>query len=68
MSNTKEIIAKYQSHGKTFEFFVDSTKIEDYKQGKGDVVGFLVGKVQKNLEGKGDPKIILEMLEKGLQK
>ena len=34
MPSTNQIIARFQSHGKTFEFFVDSDKIQDYKQGK----------------------------------
>jgi len=42
--------------------------VEDYKNGKGEVVGFLIGMVQKKLKGKGDVNLVKESLIKELQK
>jgi aspartyl-tRNA(Asn)/glutamyl-tRNA(Gln) amidotransferase subunit B len=45
---------------------MDNVKaVGDYKNGKGEVVGFLIGMVQKRLEGKGNPKTVRgKLLEK----
>ncbi len=40
--------------------------VTSYKNGKGQVVGFLIGQVQKILQGKGDPKLISAQLMKKL--
>lgn len=40
--------------------------VNDYKEGKGQVLGFLMGMVQKKLGGKGNPKLVSEILIKGL--
>lgn len=42
--------------------------VESYKNGKGQVVGFLIGQTQKKLNGKGNPKTISSKLIEALQK
>ncbi len=42
--------------------------VTQYQNGKTQVVGFLIGQVQKILKGKGDPKVIQEKLIEYLQK
>jgi aspartyl-tRNA(Asn)/glutamyl-tRNA(Gln) amidotransferase subunit B len=41
--------------------------VNDYKNGKGEVVGFLIGMVQKKLKGKGNPQTVREKFLKKLQ-
>lgn len=41
--------------------------VSDYKNGNGNVVGFLIGMTQKKLSGKGNPKLVQEILVKSLQ-
>jgi aspartyl-tRNA(Asn)/glutamyl-tRNA(Gln) amidotransferase subunit B len=42
--------------------------VNDYKNGNGNVIGFLIGQVQKILKGQGEPKLIQKLLLKELQK
>jgi aspartyl-tRNA(Asn)/glutamyl-tRNA(Gln) amidotransferase subunit B len=45
-----------------------SKAVNDYKGGKGEVIGFLIGMVQRRLSGKGNPKKVTELIKKYLQK
>jgi aspartyl-tRNA(Asn)/glutamyl-tRNA(Gln) amidotransferase subunit B len=42
--------------------------VSDYKNGNANVIGFLIGQVQKILKGQGEPKLIQELLLKELQR
>lgn len=41
--------------------------VNDYKNGNGNVIGFLIGMVQKELKGKGNTQLIREKLLEALQ-
>jgi aspartyl-tRNA(Asn)/glutamyl-tRNA(Gln) amidotransferase subunit B len=41
-------------------------EVTQYKQGKEKVLGFFVGLIMKETSGKGNPKIIQELLKKHL--
>src|SRR5258708_15832381 len=38
--------------------------VKDFQDGKGEVISFLIGQVQKELKGKGEPKLVQELLRK----
>lgn len=42
--------------------------VGDYKNGNGNVIGFLIGMVQKKLQGKGNPQLVREKLLERIQK
>lgn len=66
---TQKSFASVEDTKKAVEKVVkDNTKaVEDYKNGKTNVLGFLIGHVQKELKGQGDTKIISELLVKSLR-
>lgn len=41
--------------------------VEQYRQGKGQILGFLIGQVQKKLNGRGDVKLIRKLCLKEVQ-
>lgn len=41
--------------------------VKDYKNGNGNVIGFLIGMVQKRLSGKGNAQVVRERLLKNLE-
>jgi aspartyl-tRNA(Asn)/glutamyl-tRNA(Gln) amidotransferase subunit B len=42
-------------------------EVEKYRSGKTNVMGFFVGQVMREMKGKGNPKLISELLEKKLK-
>src|SRR5258706_5711126 len=42
--------------------------VKDFKDGKGEVVSFLIGQVQKELKGKGETKLVQQLLREHLEK
>ncbi len=42
--------------------------VAKYKNGKVEIVGFLIGQTQKELKGKGDPKLLPQLITSQLQK
>jgi len=46
----------------------EARAVADFKKGKTQSLGFLVGSVQKLLKGKADPRLIQEILQRSLEK
>lgn len=46
----------------------NSQSVEDYKNGKGKAIGFLVGQVMKASKGKANPQLVNELLKAELDK
>ena len=42
------------------------SEVEKYKAGKKNLIGFFMGQVMKELQGKGDPKAVTAELKKRL--
>jgi len=42
--------------------------VEDYREGKEQLLGFFVGQVMKATRGKANPKLVNELLRKSLSK
>jgi aspartyl-tRNA(Asn)/glutamyl-tRNA(Gln) amidotransferase subunit B len=42
-------------------------QVEDYQKGKEKIFGFFVGEVMKEMKGKGNPKLVNELLKKKLK-
>jgi aspartyl-tRNA(Asn)/glutamyl-tRNA(Gln) amidotransferase subunit B len=65
----KEYATREEVEGAVKEALLQNPKaLEDYKKGNANVVGFLVGMTQKNLQGRGEPKLIQTILLEQLQK
>lgn len=41
--------------------------ITDFQKGNGNVIGFLIGQVQKELKGKGDTKLVQQLLKEAVE-
>ena len=46
----------------------ETKAVNEYHEGKGQVVGFIIGQVQKELKGQGEPKQVSAEVMKALQK
>ena len=64
---------KQQSDPKELEKIIDTIvennqeKVEQYKSGKDKLFGFFVGQAMKDTQGKGNPKLINEILKEKLK-
>ena len=64
---------KQQSDPKELEKIIETIvknnqdKVEQYKSGKGKLFGFFVGQAMKETEGKGNPKLINDILKEKLK-
>lgn len=61
----------YASHEETLESVKEVLKeqvkaVSDFNAGKGSVIGFLIGMVQKKLKGKGDARLIDKLLRENI--
>jgi len=70
VSLTKKVYASEKVVAKEVVKIVLQEKkaVQDYRGGKENVIGFLIGAVQKELKGKGDSKLIKKLLLESLKK
>lgn len=61
----KDISSDDDTNAAVFEVIKENEKaVTDYRQGKGTVIGYLIGMVQKKLKGKGDVKLVKDKILK----
>lgn len=67
---TKKEYANYSETEKAVNMVLTNNEkaIKDYQNGNSNVIGFLIGSVQKELSGKGDVQLVKDILIKELQK
>ena len=42
-------------------------KVEDYRGGKTGLIGFFMGQIMRETQGKADPEVVQELLRRGLE-
>jgi len=64
ISLTKRVFASEEEVEKavTKTILNEKKAVQDFRSGKENVIGFLIGAVQKELKGKGDPKLTKKLL------
>ena len=70
ISLTKREFASREEVEKAVSKTISNEKkaVQDYKNGKENVIGFLIGTTQKELKGRGDPKLTKKLLLEFLKK
>jgi len=67
--NKKDFASQAEVEAAVNKVLLENEKaVTDYKAGKTQVIGFLIGQVQKKLKGKGDIKLVQNTLRKFLEK
>jgi aspartyl-tRNA(Asn)/glutamyl-tRNA(Gln) amidotransferase subunit B len=65
--NSTSFISESETDEKVNEVIRENEKaVNDYKKGNANVIGYLVGQVQKSAKGKADPKVISKLLSQKL--